>query len=876
MKKMTVSQAKKAISDKLSHFFGVDPATATNEQYYKAVAMIVRDRLSEMNSEFRNEAKGQDSKEIYYLCMEFLMGRSLRNNLYNLDLTDTFKEALASFDVNLDKLYDNEPDAGLGNGGLGRLAACYLDGLATNGFQSMGYSIRYEAGIFKQKLVDGWQTELPDFWLPGGEVWLVPREERAVNVNFEGWIEDSWDGDYHHVEHKDCNTVVAVPYDMYVSGKGKGVSRLRLWAAKKPELDMGLFNSGSYIKAMERSAMAEAISKVLYPADNTPEGKSLRLRQQYFLVSASIQDIVHRHLNKYGTIDNLSEKIAIHINDTHPTMAIPELMRILLDECGYSWDAAWNIVTKTIAYTNHTVMKEALECWSEDLYRRLLPRIYEITKEIDNRFRAYVWSMTHDADKVERMAIFSGGVVRMANLCVAGSHSVNGVSALHSEILKDTVFNDFYTITPDKFKNVTNGIAFRRWICQANPELTSFITELIGDKFITKSDELLKLRDYKDDKQVLDRISAIKLANKERFVDVVKKRNGIELDPNSIFDVQVKRLHEYKRQQLNVLNIIAEYQMLKSNPSMDFVPRTYIFASKAAPGYYMAKKIIELIDALSNLVNNDPDIKGRIKIVFMEDYNVSLAETLMPAADISEQISLAGTEASGTGNMKLMLNGAVTLGTLDGANVEIYDAVGDDNIFLFGLKTPEVQQLQRTGYDPKQYMNNNEALKNALEFINSGVNGKSFGEIYSSLVNVDQYMALADFADYQNAQRASAEAYLDKERFARMSLMNISGAGVFSADRSIMDYANNIWSTKPVQFKEEPKAAKQPSAPKKTANKKSSAQKTEPKKEIKTEPKKAPKAELKNEAAKKEVKKEVKKEAVKPAKKTKSTSKKTK
>ena len=876
MKKMTVSQAKKAISDKLSHFFGVDPATATNEQYYKAVAMIVRDRLSEMNSEFRNEAKGQDSKEIYYLCMEFLMGRSLRNNLYNLDLTDTFKEALASFDVNLDKLYDNEPDAGLGNGGLGRLAACYLDGLATNGFQSMGYSIRYEAGIFKQKLVDGWQTELPDFWLPGGEVWLVPREERAVNVNFEGWIEDSWDGDYHHVEYKDCNTVVAVPYDMYVSGKGKGVSRLRLWAAKKPELDMGLFNSGSYIKAMERSAMAEAISKVLYPADNTPEGKSLRLRQQYFLVSASIQDIVHRHLNKYGTIDNLSEKIAIHINDTHPTMAIPELMRILLDECGYSWDAAWNIVTKTIAYTNHTVMKEALECWSEDLYRRLLPRIYEITKEIDNRFRAYVWSMTHDADKVERMAIFSGGVVRMANLCVAGSHSVNGVSALHSEILKDTVFNDFYTITPDKFKNVTNGIAFRRWICQANPELTSFITELIGDKFITKSDELLKLRDYKDDKQVLDRISAIKLANKERFVDVVKKRNGIELDPNSIFDVQVKRLHEYKRQQLNVLNIIAEYQMLKSNPSMDFVPRTYIFASKAAPGYYMAKKIIELIDALSNLVNNDPDIKGRIKIVFMEDYNVSLAETLMPAADISEQISLAGTEASGTGNMKLMLNGAITLGTLDGANVEIYDAVGDDNIFLFGLKTPEVQQLQRTGYDPKQYMNNNEVLKNALEFINSGVNGKSFGEIYSSLVNVDQYMALADFADYQNAQRASAEAYLDKERFARMSLMNISGAGVFSADRSIMDYANNIWSTKPVQFKEEPKAAKKPSAPKKPAEKKSSAQKTEPKKEIKTEPKKAPKAEPKKEAAKKEVKKEVKKEAVKPAKKTKSTSKKIK
>lgn len=848
MEKMTVSQAKKAISDKLSHFFGVDTKTATDEQYYKAVAMIIRDRLSQMNSDFRHEAKGQDSKEIYYLCMEFLMGRSLKNNLYNLDLTETFKKALESFDVSLDKLYEKEPDAGLGNGGLGRLAACYLDGLATNGFQSMGYSIRYEAGIFKQKLVDGWQTELPDFWLPGGEVWLVPREERSVEVKFEGWVDESWDGDFHHVNYKDCNTVTAVPYDMYVSGKGKGVSRLRLWAARKPELDMGLFNSGSYIKAMEQSAMAEAISKVLYPADNTPEGKSLRLRQQYFLVSASIQDIIQRHLTRYGTLDNLPDKVAIHINDTHPTMAIPELMRIMLDECGYDWDTAWGLVTRTVAYTNHTVMKEALECWSEDLYKRLLPRIYSITKEIDNRFRAYVWGATGDADKVERMAIVSGGVVRMANLCVAGSHCVNGVSALHSEILKDTVFNDFYTITPEKFTNVTNGIAFRRWICQANPELTSFITELIGDGFITKSDELLKLRDYKDDKQVLDRLTAIKLANKEKFASVVKKRNGIELDPTSIFDVQVKRLHEYKRQQLNVLNIIAEYQMLKANPNMEFQPRTYIFASKAAPGYFMAKKIIELIDALAKVVNNDPDIKGRIKVVFMEDYNVSLAEMLMPAADISEQISLAGTEASGTGNMKLMLNGAITLGTLDGANVEIHDAVGDDNIFIFGLKTPEVMELQKKGYNPMEYMYNNETLKSAVEFIQAGVNGKSFGEISSSLMNVDQYMALADFADYQKAQKLSAEAYQDKERFAKMSLMNISGAGIFSADRSIMDYANNIWHTQPVKFKEEAPKTFKKSAPmtkeeKKTAKKsatKKAEKKAEPKKEVKKEtPKKA-------------------------------------
>lgn len=800
--KISVPQAKKMINDKLSHFFGVTPETASVEQIYKAVSMIIRDELAEKNSDFRKTADSQDTKQIYYLCMEFLMGRSLKNNLYNLGLTDVFEQALKSFDVKLDTLYEKEPDAGLGNGGLGRLAACYLDGLATNGFQSMGYSIRYEAGIFKQKLVDGWQTELPDFWLPGGDVWLVPREERAVEVNFEGWVDDSWDGDYHHVEMRDCNMVTAIPYDMYVSGKGNGVARLRLWASRKPELDMSLFNQGSFIKAMEQSAMAEAISKVLYPADNSPEGKSLRLRQQYFLVSASIQDIIHRHLTKYGTLDNLPEKVAIHINDTHPTMAIPELMRIMLDECGYDWDSAWNIVTKTVAYTNHTVMKEALECWSEELYSRLLPRIYQITKEIDNRFRAYIWSVSYDADKVERMAIVSGGVVRMANLCVAGSHSVNGVSALHSEILKDTVFNDFYTVTPDKFKNVTNGIAFRRWICQSNPKLTDYITELIGDGFITKSDELLKLRDFKDDKKVLDKLMEIKHENKVRFAEIVKKRNGVEIDPDSIFDVQVKRLHEYKRQSLNILNIIAQYQALKANPDMDFVPRTYIFASKAAPGYFMAKKTIELIDALSKVINNDPDVNGKMKVVFMEEYNVSLAEVLMPAADISEQISLAGTEASGTGNMKLMLNGAVTLGTLDGANVEIAEAVGDENIFLFGLKTPEVQQFQNLGYHPMDFINNNPILKGVIDFLNAGVNGKSFGEITSSLMNVDPYMALADFADYQMAQAKSAEVYKDKYAFAKMSLMNISGAGIFSADRSIMDYANNIWHTKPVQFSE--------------------------------------------------------------------------
>ncbi|MBR3149720.1 MAG: glycogen/starch/alpha-glucan phosphorylase, partial [Eubacterium sp.] len=759
---LSVAQTKKLISDKLSHFFGVTPSVASDEQFYKAVSMIVRDKLIEKNSEFREKASESDSKRIYYLCMEFLMGRSLKNNLYNLGLTKVFEEALKTMDVNLDNLYELEPDAGLGNGGLGRLAACYLDGLATDGFQSMGYSIRYEAGIFKQKLVDGWQTELPDFWLPGGDVWLVPREERACEVKFEGKIVDAWDGDYHHVDHVDANCVTAIPYDMYVSGAGEGVSRLRLWASKKPELDMALFNQGSYVKAMEQSAMAEAISKILYPADNSPEGKALRLRQQYFLVSASIQDIIQRHLTKYGTLDNLPEKVAIHINDTHPTTAIPELMRIMLDECGYGWDDAWSIVTRTVAYTNHTVMKEALECWSEELYSRLLPRIYQITKEIDNRFRAYVWSATQDADRVERMAIISGGAVRMANLCVAGSHCVNGVSALHSEILKDTVFSDFYNLTPEKFTNVTNGIAFRRWLCQSNPALTEYITSLIGDKFIMQADELLKLRDYKDDKKVLDKFAEIKHENKVRFAKYLKKKQGVEINPDSIFDVQVKRLHEYKRQQLNVLNIIAEYQMLKANPNADYYPKTYIFASKAAPGYFMAKKIIELIDALSKVINNDPDVNEKLKVVFVEDYNVSVAEVLMPAADVSEQISLAGTEASGTGNMKLMLGGAITLGTLDGANVEIYDAVGEDNIVIFGLKTPEVEELKRVGYHPMNYLNNNEVLKNAIDFIMAGVNGKRFDEVTSSLMNIDPYMALADFADYQKAQQKIQKLYADK------------------------------------------------------------------------------------------------------------------
>lgn len=832
---LSKKKAKELLSAKLSHFIGVSPEEATNEQYYKAIALIVRDMMSTGRTEFTEAAAKAGAKKVYYLCMEFLMGRSLKNNLYNLNLTETFESVLADYGVKLEALYDCEPDAGLGNGGLGRLAACYLDGLATQGYPARGYSILYEAGIFKQKIVDGWQTELPDFWLPGGEVWLVPHEESAIEVRFEGDVVDSWEDKFHHVELVNYKPVNAVPYDMFVAGKdGKGISVLRLWAAKAPALDMSLFNQGDYMRAIEQAAMAEVISKVLYPADNHPEGKSLRLRQQYFLVSASIQDIVHKHLRTYGTMDNFAEKVAIHLNDTHPTLAVPELMRILLDECGYGWDDAWNIVTGAVAYTNHTVMKEALECWPEDLYRRLMPRIWQITKEIDNRFRNFVWQATNNADQVERMAVMSNGVVRMANLCVASSHSVNGVSALHSEILKDTVFHDFYTLSPNKFKNVTNGIAHRRWLCQSNPELTNLLKELIGDGFIYHADELLKLRAYKDDESVLKELERIKTHNKERFAEQVYKKSGVKLDPTSIFDVQVKRLHEYKRQHLNALNILTEYLAIKANPNAEYTPHTYIFGAKAASGYFVAKKIIEFICALSNMINNDPDVRGRLKVVYCEDYNVTMAENLMPAADISEQISLAGTEASGTGNMKLMINGAVTLGTMDGANVEIFDAVGEENIFIFGMSTPEVEEMKRRGYTPNNFYNNNAELRATIDFINqNGIGGKQFPEIGSTILHHDPYMVLADFADYRRAQKQAVETFKDRTVWNKMSLMNISGAGRFAADRAINDYARDIWhtksafpaeSTKPAAPKADKTAEKKPAA-KKTAAKKSTAKK---------------------------------------------------
>ncbi len=800
MAKITVASLASLIEKKLSHNFGVVPEQASNELFYKASVLSLLEIMNERRATFKKERAEKEAKIVYYLSMEFLMGRSFKTNLYNLGLTDTMEKALKKFDVKLEKLYDFEPDAGLGNGGLGRLAACFLEALSSGSYPAMGYCIRYELGIFRQKLVDGWQTEMPDFWLPGGGVWLEAKPGSAVDVNFDGYVNEWWDDAGHHIEHKDYQTVRAVPYDLCVAGKdGKTVNALRLWSAECQDFDMSAFNQGEYLRAIEQRAMAENISKILYPADNHIEGKSLRLRQQYFLVSASIQDILSRHLRHYKTLENLPEKVAIHINDTHPTLAIPELLRFLLDDCGYAWERAWNIVKGTVAYTNHTIMPEALECWPEDLVKARLPRIYQIIKEIDRRYRSEVTLKTGDICLAERTAVISQGVVRMANLCVATCHAVNGVSKLHSGIIKDELFKDYAKMTPDKFKNVTNGIAHRRWLCCANQRLTDLLRETIGDGFIQNAAELEKLMEFNDDTAVLNKLAKIKRFNKERFSKYIEKHTGTILNPDSIFDMQVKRLHEYKRQHLNVLNIISEYLFIKNNPTADFTPKTYIFGAKAAPGYLLAKEIIQMIYTLSKVIESDPIVKDKLKILFLEDYRVTMAELMIPAADISEQISLASTEASGTGNMKLMMNGAITLGTEDGANVEIHSAVGDENIIIFGMQTLEVLALQKSGYEPEKYYNNNPVLREALDFIGGGFGGQRFDNIYNTLRYHDTYMALADFSDYKNAQAKATALYNQPKIWQKMSLTNIAKSGIFSADRSIADYARDIWNATPLK-----------------------------------------------------------------------------
>lgn len=797
-------ELKNQLTEKLLQNFSVQPENATNEHLYNALVLVLRDRMRARRVEYISRTHRQNAKQIYYMSMEFLVGRSLKNTLYNLNLTADAAAILKELGVKLDTLYELEPDAGLGNGGLGRLAACFLDGLATAAIPAIGYSLLYEYGIFRQKLVDGWQTEMPDFWLPGGESWLLPRPELAKEVHFDGHVNEWWDDTgFHHIQHADATTVIAQPFDLMIAGKnGNGISTLRLWRATAPGMDMSLFNQGEYMRAMEQKAMAEVITQILYPADNHREGKSLRLSQQYFLVSASVQDIVQRHLEKYGTLDNLPEMAAVHINDTHPTLAIPELMRIMLDECGYSWEAAWDIVRRTFGYTNHTVMAEALECWPEDLFRQRLPRIYMIVQEINRRYSEEMMAATGgNTQKVSNMAIISYGLIKMANLCVAACHSVNGVSQLHSEIVKHSVFPEAYEVTPEKFTNVTNGIAHRRWLCQANPALADWIKGKIGNEFVLDASALGKLKPYADDATARQEFMAIKRKNKERLAAFIQQQSGTVLNVDSLFDVQVKRLHEYKRQHLNALHILNTYLMLKDNPNMEFTPRTYIFGAKSAPGYFLAKEIIRFICKLGQMIDNDPTVRDKLKVVYVEDYRVTLAELLMPAADISEQISLAGTEASGTGNMKLMMNGAITLGTLDGANVEICQAVGEENMFLFGMRTEQVEECKRQGYRPQDFYNADPEIRRAIDYMNQGFEGRNYSEIASSLTGRDPYMVLADYADYRRAQHDSAILYRNTDEWARKALLNTAGSGVFASDRSIADYNERIWHATPVNWR---------------------------------------------------------------------------
>ena len=791
---MTKTELKKKFVEILHNDFQTTPDEASDQQVYEALAKIVVGILKAKRRKFTVKHNSEGKKRVYYLSIEFLMGRSLKTSIYNLGMQDQTIAMLKDFGISINGVYEQEPDAGLGNGGLGRLAACYLDALAADGYHATGYSICYEYGIFKQKLEEGWQTELPDNWLPGGSAWLVPVPTQSVEVRFDGELREYWDNQYHCVTHENYTSVMAVPYDLFVSGyKSEAVSKLRLWKAELSTFDMSMFNKGDYSKALGRNIISQAITKVLYPNDNHAEGKSLRLRQQYFLCAASIGDIVNQHMAVYGTLDNLHEKVAIHINDTHPTLAIPELMRTLLDDCGYSWEKAWHIVTNTFAYTNHTVMPEALEKWDCNLLKSVCPRIFSIIIEINKRYCKELWERYQDHEKVSRMSIVENNFVKMATLCVHASHSVNGVAKIHSEIIKRETFKDEYNDTPTKFKNVTNGIAYRRWLYQSNPALTDLLTETIGPKFIKDGAELENFRKFENDKEVLKKLMDVKKENKENFAKYVKNESGIELNTDSIFDVQVKRLHEYKRQHLNVMNILSDYAYLLNDPDAPFTPKTYIFAAKAAPGYYLAKQIIKMIWAISEEIRKNPKISQKLSVVFLENYCVTLSEHLMPASDVSEQISLAGTEASGTGNMKLMLNGAVTLGTLDGANIEIKEACGDDNIVIFGMTTPEVNDLRCRGYNPCDYYNNDPRIREAIDRMYHGINGCTFNDVANSLKDRDPYMVLADFESYRKAQQYITECYNDKMKWAKMSLNNIAGAGIFSADRAVTEYAHNIW-----------------------------------------------------------------------------------
>ena len=804
------AQLTEMIVGKLLRNFGRTVDEATPNHMFKACAMVLRDIMSGHQIETSNHVWEAQGRQVHYLSLEFLMGRSLEKNAYNLGLLDTLTQVLEDLGFSAADLFETEPDAGLGNGGLGRLAACYLDSMTTLEIPATGYSICYELGIFKQKIIDGKQVELADNWLGLGDAWLIAKMDEAEEVRFGGRIVDHWVDGHNKPEHVGYTTVLAIPRDMEIAGyKTNHTNTLRLWDAKSPvPVDMSLYSRGEYLKAVEQQAMAEVIAKVLYPDDNHYEGKSLRLKQQYFFVSATAQSIVRQHRAQYGTLRNFHQKHVIQINDTHPTLVIPELMRILLDVEGYSWDEAWHIVTNTVCYTNHTVLAEALERWPQNLIESLLPRIWEILKEIAARYQRQLEGyFGGDMNRVSRMAIIWGGEVRMANLCVCACSAVNGVSALHSDILKRDVFHDAYLRQPDQFKNVTNGIDHRRWLSQINPKLDALIRECTGsDAYLLHPESISGLEKYKDDSAVLDRLESIKQENKRRFAGYVARESGIILNTDAIFDVQVKRLHEYKRQLLNVLHIVCLYQQLRDDPNMDFTPQTFLFGAKAAPGYHVAKQIIQLINSLAAQINADPVCKDKLQVVFLENYRVSLAEKLMPASELSEQISTAGKEASGTGNMKFMMKGALTIGTLDGANVEMHQQLGDENIFLFGLTADQVEERRRQGYRSLDYYQQDPVLKRVLDQISAGFSdGRSYTDLTNRLLFgggggiADEYMLLADFDSYCQAHRRSLEVYKDRRAWDQKSLINIARSGIFAADRSIRDYARDIWHV-PTRF----------------------------------------------------------------------------
>ena len=792
-------EVRSAIEDKLCAHFGVSGENAADDQIFQATAIVIREIMSRL---LAAENPTRAEKEVHYISMEFLMGRSLMKNAFNLGISEAVTGALEDMGRNATDIFECEPDAGLGNGGLGRLAACYMDSMATLGLEATGYSICYELGMFRQKFENGMQTESADNWRSAAESWLVSKHDEAVEIRFGGHISPRWDalGRY-HAEHTGYTAVIAVPRDMLIVGYGgNDVNTLRLWEAHSTnDLDMYRFSSGKYVESLEQRSMAEVITKVLYPADDHTEGKTLRLKQQYFLVSATAQDIVRKHLEKWGDIRNFAQHHTIQINDTHPTMIIPELMRLFMDEHGLGWDEAWDIVRNSVAYTNHTVMSEALEKWPQDLVQNLLPRLWEIMCEINRRWCDYLVSCFGNSEKVGRNMIIYNGQVHMANMCLAACYKVNGVSRLHGEILKNDLFKDIYSIRPERFTHVTNGIDHRRWLAQINPGLHGLICELLGnDDYLTKPQRLGELRAFASDSEVRRRVGEIKLENKRRFAEFARRNDGFTLNTDAIVDVQVKRLHEYKRQLLCAMSIASLQLQLHDNPNMDFLPRTFVFGAKAAAGYKTAKRIIELLLSMAKDINNDPICKDKLQVYFVENYRVSAAEAIIPAAQVSEQISTAGKEASGTGCMKLMMNGAVTIGTLDGANVEMYERLGDENMFLFGLHTDEIEALRRKGYDPAAIHRADPEIQRIFNRFSQGFSdGKSYSDLVSMLLyGGDQYMLLADYRAYADCQKKLYQRIADPEELARLAIMNTAESGVFAADRAIEEYASNIWNLK--------------------------------------------------------------------------------